>query len=29
MQELYETLKALSQKVKGPLIPDSLSWVSH
>jgi hypothetical protein len=29
MQELYDTLKTLSQKVKGPLIPDSLSWVSH
>lgn len=29
LQELHRTLKTLSQKAKGPLIPDSLSWVSH
>lgn len=29
MRELHRTLKGLSEKAKGPLIPDSLSWVSH
>ena len=29
MAELQQTLKALSEKVGGPLIPDSLSWVSE
>ena len=29
MSELQQTLKALSEKVGGPLIPDSLSWVSE
>jgi hypothetical protein len=28
MHELQETLKKLSDRVNGPLIPDSLSWVS-
>jgi len=28
MHELQETLKKLSDRVHGPLIPDSLSWVS-
>jgi hypothetical protein len=28
MSDLHGTLKALSQKIKGPLIPDSLAWVS-
>ena len=28
MRELQETLKKLSDRVHGPLIPDSLSWVS-
>ena len=28
MAELQQTLKKLSQKVGGPVIPDSLSWVS-
>ncbi|TFG42980.1 MAG: hypothetical protein E4H48_03345 [Syntrophobacterales bacterium] len=28
MRELQETLKKLSDRVGGPLIPDSLSWVS-
>jgi hypothetical protein len=28
MHELQETLKKLSESVHGPLIPDSLSWVS-
>lgn len=28
MAELQETLKRLSDKVGGPMIPDSLSWVS-
>jgi len=28
MSELKSTLKKLSEKVGGPLIPDSLSWVS-
>ena len=29
MTELHTTLKALSEKVGGPLIPDSLLWVSE
>ena len=29
MTELQQTLKKLSEKVQGPLIPDSLSWVSE
>lgn len=29
MSELKSTLKTLSEKVGGPLIPDSLSWVSE
>lgn len=29
MSELRATLKTLSEKVGGPLIPDSLSWVSE
>jgi hypothetical protein len=29
MNELRETLSGLSDKVGGPLIPDSLSWVSE
>jgi hypothetical protein len=29
MAELKSTLKTLSEKVGGPLIPDSLSWVSE
>ena len=29
MSELRNTLKDLSEKVGGPLIPDSLSWVSE
>jgi nitrogenase molybdenum-iron protein alpha/beta subunit len=29
MAELQQTLKKLSEKVGGPLIPDSLSWVSE
>ncbi len=29
MTELQQTLKKLSEKVDGPLIPDSLSWVSE
>ncbi len=29
MTELKRTLKKLSQRVGGPLIPDSLSWVSE
>jgi mevalonate kinase len=29
MVELQHTLKNLSEKVGGPLIPDSLSWVSE
>ena len=29
MTELQQTLKSLSDKIKGPLIPDSLSWVSE
>jgi hypothetical protein len=29
MSELQSTLKKLSEKVGGPLIPDSLSWVSE
>jgi len=29
MAELRQTLKKLSAEVGGPLIPDSLSWVSH
>jgi hypothetical protein len=29
MSELRITLKSLSEKVNGPLIPDSLSWVSE
>ena len=28
MRELQETLQKLSDRVHGPLIPDSLSWVS-
>ncbi len=28
MRELQETLQMLSERVHGPLIPDSLSWVS-
>ena len=28
LRELQETLKKLSDRVHGPLIPDSLSWVS-
>jgi hypothetical protein len=28
MQELQRTLSRLSERVHGPLIPDSLSWVS-
>ena len=28
MGDLHATLKMLSQKIKGPLIPDSLAWVS-
>lgn len=29
MAELHETLKALSRKIDGPLVPDSLAWVSE
>ncbi len=29
MSELHATLKTLSEKVDGPLIPDSLLWVSE
>ena len=29
MSELHTTLKNLSENVGGPLIPDSLSWVSE
>ena len=29
MKELKQTLKNLSEQVGGPLIPDSLSWVSE
>jgi hypothetical protein len=29
MKELRQTLKHLSEQVGGPLIPDSLSWVSE
>ena len=29
MSELQQTLKNLSEKVDGPLVPDSLSWVSE
>ena len=29
MQQLQATLKSLSERVGGPLIPDSLSWVSE
>jgi len=29
MAELQQTLKNLSEKVDGPLVPDSLSWVSE
>ena len=29
MSELQNTLKRLSERVGGPLIPDSLSWVSE
>ena len=29
MNELRQTLKNLSEQVGGPLIPDSLSWVSE
>ena len=29
MSELHATLKTLSEKVGGPLIPDSLLWVSE
>ena len=29
MSELHATLKTLSEKVGGPLIPDSLMWVSE
>ena len=29
MSELHSTLKKLSENVGGPLIPDSLSWVSE
>jgi hypothetical protein len=29
MSELHATLKKLSEKVGGPLIPDSLLWVSE
>jgi hypothetical protein len=29
MRELQSTLKKLSERVHGPLIPDSLSWVSQ
>ena len=29
MSELHSTLKTLSEKVGGPLIPDSLLWVSE
>ena len=29
MAELQQTLRKLSEKIKGPLIPDSLSWVSE
>jgi Asp-tRNA(Asn)/Glu-tRNA(Gln) amidotransferase A subunit family amidase len=29
MNELRQTLKHLSEQVGGPLIPDSLSWVSE
>jgi hypothetical protein len=29
MSELQNTLKRLSEKVGGPLIPDSLAWVSE
>ena len=29
MTDLQQTLKKLSEKVGGPLIPDSLSWVSE
>lgn len=28
MAALHETLKTLSRKVDGPLVPDSLAWVS-
>lgn len=28
MADLQQTLKSLSDKVGGPLIPDSLSWIS-
>jgi hypothetical protein len=28
MNELKQTLSSLSEKIGGPLIPDSLSWVS-
>lgn len=29
MGDLHTTLKMLSKKIKGPLIPDSLAWVSQ
>ena len=29
MSDLHSTLKTLSRKIKGPLIPDSLAWVSN
>ncbi len=29
MQQLQATLKSLSERVGGPLIPDSLSWVTE
>ena len=29
MDDLHSTLKTLSKKIKGPLIPDSLAWVSE
>jgi hypothetical protein len=28
MSDLHGTLKKLSKKIKGPIIPDSLAWVS-
>lgn len=28
LRELHETLKKLSEKAHGPLVPDSLAWVS-
>jgi hypothetical protein len=28
LRELHDTLKRLSEKTHGPLVPDSLAWVS-